>query len=175
MSIIFGGRNATVQIDELLYCHKPKYQRGHAPHSEQWVFGLVDTSSRPPSLGYMELVPKRDDQTLLPIIQAHTHPGTTTYSDQWVAYNAVGQLPTVSSRSTVNHSVHFLDPATGLHTRNVESYWNWVKRRFKPMMGVSSAQLPSYLDEFMWHERWGKNKEEAFANLMTDIASQYPV
>ena len=87
----------------------------------------------------------------------------------------MGQLPTISSHSTVNHSVNFVDPATGVHTQNVESYWNRVKRRFKAMMGVGSTQLPSYLDEFMWRERWGKTKDEAFASLMTDIASQYPV
>ena len=75
----------------------------------------------------------------------------------------------------MNHSIHFVDPATGVHTQNVESYWNRVKRRFKSMMGVSSAQLPSYLDEFMWRERWGKTKGEASTNLITDIASQYPV
>ena len=172
--IILGGRNVTVQIDESLFRHKPKYHRGRSPSSEQWVFGLVDTSSSP-SLGYMELVPRRDAQTLLPIIQAHTHPGTTIYSDQWRAYNTVGQLPTVSSHSTVNHSINFVDPTTGVHTQNVESYWNRVKRRFKAMMGVSSAQLPSYLDEFMWRERWGRNKEEAYTNVMADIASQYPV
>ena len=43
------------------------------------------------------------------------------------------------------------------------------------MMGVSSVQLPSYLDEFMWREQWGRNKKEAYTNLMADIASQYPV
>ena len=112
-----GGRNVTVQIDELLFRHKPKYHPGRVPRGEQWVFGLVDTSSSP-SLGYMELIPRRDAQTILPIIQAHTHPGTTIYSDQWQAYNTVEQLSTVSSHSTVNHSINFVDPTIG-----VESYW----------------------------------------------------
>ena len=121
--IILGGRNVTVQIEESLFRHKPKYHRGRSPSSEQWVFGLVDTSSSP-SLGYMELVPRRDAQTLLPILQAHTHPGTTIYSDQWRAYNTVVQLPTVSSHSTVNPIINFVDHTTGVHTQNVESYWN---------------------------------------------------
>ena len=43
------------------------------------------------------------------------------------------------------------------------------------MKGVSSTQLASHLDEFMWRERWGKTKEEAFTNIMRDIATQYPV
>ena len=94
--IILGGRNVTVQIAEPFFHHKPKYHRGPAPHSEQWVFDLVDTSCSP-SLGHMELLPRQDAQTSLPIIQAHTHPGTIIYSDQWQD-NAVGHLPTPATR-----------------------------------------------------------------------------
>ena len=172
--IVLGGSNVTVQIDESLFRHKPKYHRGRAPRTEQWVFGLVDTSKQP-ALGYMEIVPRRDAQTLLPIIRAHTAPGTTIHSDEWRAYSTVGQLPNVSNHSTINHSLHFVDPSTGVHTQHVESYWARVKWRFKSMKGVSSNQLPSYLDEFMWRERWGESKELAFRQIMAEIATQYPV
>ena len=43
------------------------------------------------------------------------------------------------------------DPSTGTHTQNVESYWNRVKQKFKRMKGCHGHQLPSYLDDFMWH------------------------
>ena len=33
---------------------------------------------------------------------------------------------------------------------DTESYWNWVKTKFKRMKGVHENMLPSYLDEFMW-------------------------
>ena len=46
--------------------------------------GMVDTFTQP-SLGYMELVPDRTAQTLLPIIQAHTQSGTTVWSDACVS------------------------------------------------------------------------------------------
>ena len=36
-------------------------------------------------------------------------------------------------------------------------------------------QLPSYLDEFMWRERYGTTGNQALQSLMTDIAAQYPV
>ena len=81
----------------------------------------------------------------------------------------------MSSHSTVNHSLHFAHPSPGVHTQHVESYWARVKWRFKSMKGVSSNQLPSYLDEFMWRERWGESKELAFRQIMAEIATQYPV
>ena len=113
---------------------------------------MVDTSTSP-ALGYMEIVPDRSATTLLPIIQAHSAPGTIIHSDQWAAYNAIPTLPNVATHSVVNHSLRFVDPATGTHTQNVESYWNRVKTKFKRMKGCDGDQLPSYLDEFMWRER----------------------
>ena len=75
----------------------------------------------------MELVAQGDAATLLPIIQAHVHPNTTIHSDEWAAYRGVQQLPHVSHHGTVNHSLHYVDPQTGAHTQNVESYWARVK------------------------------------------------
>ena len=118
------------------------------------MFGMYDTSQTP-ALGVMEIVPNRTAATLLPILQQHLRSGTTVHSDQWAAYNRVQQLPSVATHNTVNHSLHFVDPAT--HTQNVESYWNRVKGKFKRMKGVHEDMLSSYLDEFMWRERHGLN------------------
>ena len=85
------------------------------------MFGMVDTSQQP-ALGYMEVVQQRDALTLLPIIQAHTAPGTTIHSDQWAAYS-----PGIAAHNTVNHSLNFVDPVTGTHTQHIESYWSRAK------------------------------------------------
>ena len=138
------------------------------------MFGLVDTSQSP-ALGYMEVVARRDAATLLPIINTHTAPGTIVHSDEWAAYRNVQNLPNVSSHGTVNHSVTFVDPTTGVHTQNVESYWCRVKTKLKRMRGCHSHQLPSYLDEFMWRERYGETARDALEKIMRDIAQQYQV
>lgn len=136
---------------------------------------MVDVSQSP-AVGYMEIVGQtRTAATLLPIIQRHTKPNTTIHSDQWAAYNNVGSLPTVSSHATVNHSLHFVDPVTGVHTQNVESYWNRVKTKLKRMKGCHETQLASYLDEFMWRERYGQSRALAMQNIIRDIAAQYPL
>ena len=134
---------------------------------------MVDTSCSP-SLGYMQLVPDRSALTLLPIIQDHVLPGTVIWSDQWRAYSRVSSIPSVSGHQTVNHSLHFKDPQTGVHTNNIESYWNRVKYKFKNMKGISRTTMPSHLDEFLWRERFGKTSADALQNLTSQIAARYP-
>lgn len=75
----------------------------------------------------MQVVQQRDAATLLPIIEEHVAAGTIVHSDEWKAYSRVSELPHVSSHEVVNHSVNFVDPASGVHTQNIESYWNNVK------------------------------------------------
>ena len=125
---------------------------------------MVDTSHTP-ALGYVEVVNRRNATRLLPIIQAHVAPGTAVHFNEWAAYNRVATLPNVTSHSTVNHSITFVDPVTGTHTQNMESYWNRVETKLKRMKGCHADQLPSYLDEFMWRERHGSTRRMAFQNI----------
>ena len=128
------------------------------------MFGL-DVSQQP-AVGYMEMVSRRNASTLLPIIQAHVLAGTTLYCDEWAAYNTVQSLPNVTAHSTVNHSLHFVDPVTDVHTQNIESYWSRVKHKIKHMKGVHPHQMASYLDEFMGRECHGTSASLAFENIM---------
>ena len=123
----------------------------------------------------MQIVNTQDSATLLPIINNHVAPGTIIHSDEWAAYNRIGNLPNVGSHSTVNHSVMFVDTTTGTHTQNVESYWNRCKTKLKRMKGCIEHQILSYLDEFMWRERHGTSQVMVFNNIISDIAAQYPV
>ena len=101
---------------------------------------MVDTS-HDPALRYMQIVQQRDAATLLPIINSHVAAGTIVWSDQWAAYNRVASLSNINSHGTVNHSVEFVDSATGVHTQNIESYWNRVKIKIKRMRGCHEEQL----------------------------------
>ena len=79
----------------------------------------------------MELVPNRQAATLLPIVQAHVARGKTVYFDEWSAYRQLTRLPQVASHGTVNHSLCFIDPVTGVHTQNIELYWKKAKFKLK--------------------------------------------
>ena len=84
---------------------------------------MVDISYVP-ALGYMQIVDQRDAATLLPIISDHVEGGTTVWSDMWAAYNGIAALPGVTAHETVNHSIQFVNPVTGVHTNTIETYWN---------------------------------------------------
>jgi transposase-like protein len=160
-----------LQIDESLFCHKANDNRGRRASKEQWVFGIADTSYKP-AITYMEVVQKHDADTLLPIIERIACPGSIIHSDQWRVYHSIHQRLQLD-HGTVNHSLNFVDPETGVHTQAIESYWAKAKQKFKTMKGVSADALPTYLDERMWRDRFGKTTEAAFKNLCAHIAEQY--
>ena len=109
-------------------------------------------------------VPDRSAETLLPIIQEWCLPGSIIYSDGWAAYNGITALG--FRHMVVVHQHHFVDPTTGVHTNNVENYWKRCKSKFKRMSGAVSSVLPSYLDEFMWLERFGKSIADHWENIL---------
>ena len=171
--IRLGGPGIIVEIDESVFV-KAKYNIGHALNIRQrWVFGLYDTQTKQ---GYLTFVNARDKDTLLPIIQQVVVPESIIHSDEWASYNAILSLshPQSYIHFTVNHIRNFVDPITGVHTNRVESMWSRVKRKFKIMNGTSTELIPSYLDEFMWRERYGSITSTAYDNLLDDIAAIYP-
>ena len=91
----------------------------------------------------------------------------------------LGCVPVVGlTSSSVQSTTHWsllIQRHAGTHTQHVESYWGRLKKRFKSMNGVHAEQLPSYLDEFMWRERYGTDPNLAFDYILVNISSQYPV
>lgn len=148
--IRLGGPGIICQIDESLFCHKQKYGRGREAETETWVFGISDTSFTPAKF-YMEVVPDRSAETLLPIIRRVCRPGTIIHSDKWAAYRQITSRLDFEHR-TVNHTVNFVAPDTGAHTQHIESRWAQEKAKIKAMKGVLSSRLPAMLGEFMWKD-----------------------
>lgn len=103
-----------------------QFQRGRRPRGERWVLGLFDTQYDP-ARPYLQLVRRRDARTLLTIIQRHVQPGSLVYTDEWAAYRQM-QRVLGFNHQTVNHSVNFVDPITGVHTQHAESNWSYSKK-----------------------------------------------
>ena len=119
----------------------------------------------------MQFVDNRDAATLLPIIWAHVHPGAVIYSDGLAAYNMLAQLD--YGHKIVIRDQHFVDPMTGVHTNGVEAYWLHTKQKIKAIYGSRLHMIPSFFDEFMWHEGYGLSSAWAFTNMLTLLAEHY--
>ena len=86
------------------------------------------------------------------------------------AYNNLDQIG--YDHGTVNHTLHFVDPVTGVHTNGVEGMWQKSKSKFKSMYGATNRDMiPDYLAELMWSQRFGKTNHPFF-NFWMQIADE---
>jgi transposase-like protein len=163
-----GGPGHVVAIDETVVA-RAKPGNAHArPVTQQWVFGGTDLTTKE---YFMEMVPARDAATLIPVIQRNIVAGSTIWSDEWAAYRTLNQHGYL--HNTVNHSRYYVDPATGVHTNNIEARWSACKAAFKRRFGVARHLLPQYLDEYMWRSR--HSHPNTFTALINAISVQYPL
>ena len=166
-NIKLGGRGKTVEIDESMFGHKRKYNRGRVSEGA-WVFGMVERGS---GRALTFRVSDRTRETLVTrLVQEFIQPGTVIISDKFSPYfnlNDIGY-----THLMVNHSENFVDPYIGAHTNTIEGVWNAVKKKLKRMCGTFKHQLPSYLDEFNWQRVY---PGERFEMMLQHIAELYPV
>ena len=134
-----------------------------------WVFGGMERGSGD---SLLVEVAHRDAATLLPIIANHVKPGSIVYSDEWSAYNQLSAI-TGHIHRTVNHSLYFVDPATGAHTQGVEGMWSACNRMMREEKTMHSKLSDTYLPEFMWRRNFGG--PVAFGHILKHISEQYPV
>ncbi|PFX23481.1 hypothetical protein AWC38_SpisGene11974 [Stylophora pistillata] len=108
--------------------------------------------------------------------KSKVQPGSIVYSDQWAAYRQL-QRRLGLQHGAVNHSLHFVDPVTGVHTQNAESNWCTAKENLKKMKGNTNPDfLLEYLQEFTWRRWYGEpHPNGCFRRLVDDIAEQYPL
>lgn len=91
-------------------------------------------------------------------------------SDYWKAYNDLQQAG--FQHNTVHHTYNFVDPYTEAHTQNIEKLWGSAKWGNKKRRGTNRNFLESYLAEFIWRIRLGK--QDAFETILIDISEFWP-
>jgi hypothetical protein len=92
-------------------------------------------------------------------------------SDLWAAYGGIARLPEGYLHLTVNHSVNFVDPASGACTNAIESTWQKLKLQNKVRFGTHRTLFETYLDEFMWRRVFGG--EDSFYHFWSQVAAKY--
>lgn len=161
--IKLGGQGVICQIDESMFKYKQKYHVGRVDNANRWVFGIADSSTTPARY-FVQLVENISSPVLLPIIISVCRNGSIIWSDEWRAYNMLTNLG--FEHHTVNHSLNFVNPISGVHTQNIESLWNKLKSRIKRKMGVKFNMLPDILIEFMWRDNIYNRNYNIFIDLI---------
>ena len=67
---------------------------------------------------------------------------------------------------TVNHSLNFINPISGVHAQSIESLWNKLKSRLKALMGLSNNSLKENLKEWMYKNNIAQGNFQYVINLM---------
>ena len=160
-----GGPGTHVEIDESKF-GKRKYNRGHVIEG-QWVLGGICRETKEI---FLVTVPSHDKETLIPIIKDKIKPGTTILSDCWKTYDCLEKEDFL--HLNVNHSLNFVDPATGCHTQNIENLW-WQIKRSLPDTFTRHDQLYLHLSEYLWRNMKRKC-DDLFREFLKDAAKYFP-
>lgn len=161
----FNGESIVVEIDETKFFHR-KYHRGTWRHGH-WVFGGIERVSKK---CFLVEVPNRCEETLKAIILERILPGTTIMTDGWAAYRNIGIYNGgIYDHQVVIHQRNFVNPENlSIHTQNVENMWMRIKSKMKKQFGTSDNLFPSYLEEFMWRNKFSSDK---FGHFLCAIAN----
>ncbi len=122
LDIKIGGPGVIVEIYESKF-GKRKYNRGHKVDGV-WVVGLVERIEK--RLIVLSKVKNRKKKTLINLIKKHVLPGSIIYTNCWKGY--IGLEAHGYVHKTVNHSLHFKYPVTGIHTNTIEGNWTAMKK-----------------------------------------------
>lgn len=120
---------------------KTKNERGGTIHEKQPVLGMKERNGNVIAV----VVPNRNKETILPIIQETVENDSTVMTDEYTAYK---DLKFEYSHNTVNHGAkEYVNQMA--HTNGIENFWSHLKRGIDGIYHwVSKEHLQSYVDEF---------------------------
>ena len=157
-----GGPNIIVEIDESKLA-KRKYNRGH--HVEGvWIVGGVEKT--PERNIFVVEVSNRNAQTLQEIIEEYVVPGSIIRTDCWRGYNFLDNNNNYI-HETVNHSLHFKDPITNVHTNTIEGTWSEIKNKI-PARNRTTNNIGNHILGFIWRRQNQNNLWNALIQALTD-------
>ncbi|XP_067659400.1 uncharacterized protein [Haliotis asinina] len=158
---MIGGPGIEVEIDESKF-GKRKFHRGRRVDGV-WVFGGIEKES---NRMFLEVVEKRDADTLLSVLRKWVRPGSVIHSDCWKAYSRLNEMG--YEHVTVNHSKEFVNAENGACTNKIESTWRAVKASL-PRYGTAKGLYDSYFVEYIVRKKYLRCSDDPFLTFLTFI------
>ena len=124
---------------------------------------MVDTSTTPSKV-YAEIISNKEAKTIIQIIERVIRPESKIHTDEAKVYKILGRNENYD-HTWVTHKYHFVDPSTGTHTQNVESFNNKIKRKSKDRSGIDEDNGKDFLDEFLFLDHLKEKTIEAISEL----------
>ena len=160
---MIGGPGVIVEVDETKL-GKRKYHRGHRVDGVWVLVGIERTEARK-----VFLVPVEDRTalTLTNLISKHVHPESILYTDCWKGYSSI-QNNLGIEHHTVNHSLYFKDPVSGVCTNTVEGLNSGLKGRI-PKRNRTKNEVDGFLAEYIWRRKHADKLWDALMEALKNI------
>lgn len=140
-------------------------------YEERLFFAAFCASS---SEGFLAPIVDRKAETLLPLIEKHILPGTEIHSDQSPEFNLIGDcmVKLKYQHEIFKSAADFVCPVTGDAINHAEVLWLKMRRRIEEMVigGSKDSAVQSYVDEFLWREKFGRSDFDAFYSILGEIS-----
>jgi len=151
-----GGKNKNRHKDK-----KVENSQGRSAKDKTPVFGLMNHGQVT-----TEVVPDTKATTLKPIITEMVQKGAIVVTDEWGAYNGLGEN---YQHEVLKHNADEFVNENGFHTNSIEGFWSLLKRGiFGIYHQVSPKHLNRYCDEFSYrYNTRGAKDNERFSNSLT--------
>ena len=136
---------------------------------QQPVFGVFD---RPTGTVAAVVIPRVRWPHIAPLLRAWIQDGANVYSDTYSAYRPLRRAG--YRHQVVDHGRH--EYARGcVSVNHVESFWGYVKRRFKVTGGLRRHRLPLYLAEWVWRYNHRTLSREAQVKRLIEMLKEQSI
>jgi ISXO2-like transposase domain len=157
--LVIGGEEIVVEVDETKMGRR-KYNKGHKVDGV-WILGMVEKTTQRRIIAVP--VEKRDTGTLNRKILQFVHPGSIIHTDKWKGYTDLEKVG--YKHYVVNHSKHFKDPETGIHTNTIEGNWSGLKVKV-PKRYRTKELIHFYLLSYMLKRNYNVDLVEYLIKLL---------